>query len=238
MSNLYPAGHLEISLGPMFSGKTSWLNARLTALADIDKTESLHILRIGHEIDKVGSRMTNGQDGCNSHSSSFFGISPRITCMTTGNLSEISLKNWNVIGIDEAHFHKDLLTFVKGCLDGNKIVFVAGLSGDFNGLKFGEIADLIPLADKIMPFTAECSDCIQEGRLVEAPFTVRIVKFQGQVHVGGADDFKPVCRMHRQQHLSMHGSPELKIQKFAKTDHHGDVPFQRMTDIDSFWKNF
>ena len=73
----------------------------------------------------------------------------------------------------------------------NKIVYIFGLSGDYKREKFGQVLDLIPLADNITQLKSICNNC----KLVkDAPFTLRITDKKNQVSVGGKNEYIAVCR--------------------------------------------
>lgn len=68
-----------------------------------------------------------------------------------------------VLAIDEAQFFPDLSEFCLNAVDHEgKHVIVAGLSGDSNRQKFGQLLDLMPLADDVMKLTSKCAFCDQE----------------------------------------------------------------------------
>ena len=62
----------------------------------------------------------------------------------------------------------------------------------FHKEKFGEILDLIPLADSITKLHAFCKIC-QDG--TPAHFTKRLVSNKQQKLIG-VDEYIPVCRNH------------------------------------------
>ncbi|GAB4814074.1 hypothetical protein N2152v2_001120 [Parachlorella kessleri] len=68
--------------------------------------------------------------------------------------------SFQVIAIDEAQFFGDLVDFCAAAADHEaKHVIVAGLDGDFQRRRFGQILDVIPFADTVTKLTARCTFC-------------------------------------------------------------------------------
>ena len=98
--------------------------------------------------------------------------------------------NSKVVLINEAQFFPDLEDNVKLMLKEKKQVYVAGLDGDFEQKKFGQILELIPLCDKFTKFTSLCAMC-KNG--TPAIFSKRLTKEKEQMIIG-SDNYLPVCR--------------------------------------------
>jgi len=191
------SGYLEIIYGPMFSGKTCKLHARLSEFSDV----GLKTLYLNHSSDSRSTQMysTNVKGSCGSF------ISGSITQIKTPTLKETlsQIGDYQVIGIDEAQFFTDLLEMVKLFLGKNKIIIVSGLNGTFDLDEFGQILKLIPLADKSIHLSAHCKACIIDCYLKKiqpivkvAPFTLRLSNRKDEKSVGGADSYAAVCRFH------------------------------------------
>ena len=71
------------------------------------------------------------------------------------------------------------------------IVYVFGLSGDFERNKFGQILDLIPISNNITYLKSICHSC---EKVKDAPFTMRKTSNKEQVSVGGSEEYIAVCR--------------------------------------------
>ncbi len=56
---------------------------------------------------------------------------------------------------------------------------------------FGEILQVVPMANKVIKLNALCSVCGDK-----APFTKRTCTEEGQELVGGADLYMATCRLH------------------------------------------
>jgi thymidine kinase len=98
--------------------------------------------------------------------------------------------------VNEAQFFPDLLDFARRVLRDHpeKRVVLSGLDGDSEQKPFEQVVACVPLADSVMKLLAQCVVC-RDGTL--APFTVRRRgTSETRVQVGGADIYKPVCRMH------------------------------------------
>jgi len=121
----------------------------------------------------------------------------------------IDFQSAGVIAIDEAQFFPDLLQFCSTAADiHGKRVIIAGLDGDFKRSKFGQILDLIPMADSVTKLTATCKFCEEDGLgHVPALFSLRLVQKkrshvdekdeeEEQELVGGAETYAPACRHH------------------------------------------
>lgn len=169
---------LEIVLGPMFAGKTSY------ALSLVRKytSQNLRVLVVKPAVDtrsmNVNELTTHDGDA--------------IPCFTTDTLNNMTadfLAPFSVIVLDEAQFFEGLIPFAEFTVDTlHKIVYFIGLSGDSNRRPFGEFLHAIPLADKITHLSSLCV-C---GR--PAPFTRRLQTGYGQIAIGGADLYVPQCR--------------------------------------------
>ena len=66
---------------------------------------------------------------------------------------------------------------------------VVALDGTFERKAFGNIVNLIPLAEKVSKLSAVCVYCAKE-----AAFTKRVTESQEIEVIGGAEMYKPVCR--------------------------------------------
>ena len=176
---------LELVLGPMFSGKTSQLIARLTVYADL-----------GFKVLYVNSNEDTRNTYFSTHSGTELKTSSSIKMVKCTSLSSLDISKYSVIGIDESQFFDDLVIYVKEWLDLSKHVISVGLDGDINRKPMGKILDLIPYADTVTKITAKCMICIKSGELKPAPFTIRK---DGQIkdrEIGGSDIYIAVCRKH------------------------------------------
>ena len=173
---------ITVYLGCMYSGKTSELIRECRRCLTINK----NILAINYAADN--RYFTDNYIA--SHNLE------KISCTKVNKLSEVdenTINNCEYIFIDEGQFFPDLKQYVlKWCEEYNKHVIVIGLSGDFMRQPFGQILDLIPVADKVLKLNALCSIC-KDG--TEALFTHRLSDESAQVVIGN-NNYVPVCRKH------------------------------------------
>lgn len=182
---LMNCGRLELILGPMFAGKST----KLIEVANRYESINKRILTVTHIIDN-----RYGEGVISSHNKI------QKQCITTEFLLNIIQMNnaysmSEIIVIEEGQFFTDLKEFVIKAVDiDNKHVIVAGLSGDYQRKPFGQILELIPMADNVQMISAFCKIC-NDG--TEAHFTKRISSnTDSTILVGCNDIYMPVCRKH------------------------------------------
>ena len=192
-------GYLELCMGPMFSGKTTYLTTTLTRLADTHKWK---IAYVTHQRD---IRDTVSKDSVvTTHSSLFRGLSTNIDGLKVSDLSEIDPTQYRAIGIDEAQFFNGLTKTVLEWVCVHKMyVIVSCLDADIHRKPFGEGLKLLPHADFYQKFRAVCKICIQESDSpIPAPFTARIINTcQDKIQVGGSEMYAAMCRFHHDQRM-------------------------------------
>lgn len=173
-------GYLKIILGPMFSGKTS----QLITIYQHNKIADISTCVINYEEDnRYHDTLLSSHD------------KRMISCLKLRKISEIFdthseiLKNTRAFIINEGQFFEDLYDGVNKLVNEyHKIVYVGGLDGDYRMEKFGQMLDLIPLADEVKKLRAICTNCKRP-----APFTKRLSNETSQ-KVIGSDNYIPVCR--------------------------------------------
>jgi len=202
------SGSLKIRIGPMFSGKSTWLNLELTKFADQGK----NVLKIIHDTDHRHDVAHSDSSG-STHNTTFTCLSPKITCLSSSFLNSIDVSDFDIIGVDEAQFFPDLLSTIIFWIDSlNKQLFVVGLDGDINRKPFGSILNLIPYADNVKKLNAVCRICIDHNinfnsLYLVAPFTKYTSSFSfnntsqdtsssNLIDIGGSTKYQPVCRYH------------------------------------------
>lgn len=187
-------GYLEITFGPMFSGKTNRLIDGVNKYVDKNRQQNRNnrALVINHSMDNRG-------DGLSPHNKR------EVKCdvLKTEKLSDVNVEIFDYIAIDEAQFFTDLYTTVSEWLKIGKHIHCSGLVADYNKNVFGQIIQLIPLADDVTHLKAFCYVC---GNNVEnAPFTVCLdASIENKIHshscnkilVGAGEYYRPICGKH------------------------------------------
>lgn len=210
------SGYLDITVGPMFSGKTSYVTFVLTKFADIGTEKTRYrVCYINYEGD---DRETEGGDGLkfSSHSSTLRHMSEKIDCFKAKRLSDIDVTSYHVVGVDESHFYPDLKDTVLYWVNVlHKHVIVCGLDGDFRQNPIGQTLELISESDDHRKLRSQCDLCMESvgtkvrPRTVDfsASFTIRITDETDPLVVGGVDKYKSVCRYHLNKHKRDKGLP-------------------------------
>lgn len=188
-------GQLDLVLGTMFSGKTTYLLSQIAKMAELNYS----ILYINIEFDTRSETIFSTHNPFFDTQKDFIkkeSIGKNVHMIKTKNLSNLDIKDKDVVIIDESHFFDDLVDFVNKCLDNNKYVIVAGLIADFKGNKFGKTLDLVPICSNILRLHAYCAECAKEKKCCIAIYSKRIVKCKKSIDIGGAEKYIPVCRYH------------------------------------------
>ena len=179
-------GHLTLIIGCMFAQKTTEILRRIRRFQSIGKR--VLVLKYAGDL-RYAAESIASHDGemCQA----------RVVKELAELNTEIYNKEYDVVVIDEGQFFKDLLQKVKewtDSIDGLHVI-VAGLDGDSERRPFGDLLNLICLAEEVKRLSAYCKMC-RDG--TEAHFTKWIgdTNKDGQVCVGGADNYMPVCRKH------------------------------------------
>lgn len=175
---------LELILGPMFAGKTS-------ALQSIIRRHKS--LGIKCAVYKPDSDTRYGEDFyMYSHDQTKVAAYP-VKYLSQQQLYD-TYRQSKLIIIEEGQFFQDLYEFVLKAVERDeKHVVVAGLDGDCFRKPFGQILQLIPLADRVTKLNSLCQAC---GDGTIGLFTFRKTKSKEIVEVGGPDMYMPLCRKH------------------------------------------
>ncbi len=177
MSHTSSCGQIQVIFGPMFSGKTTELIRRLRRY-QLAKQRCL-IINYAKDI-RYGSDQISTHDGQ---------VLPALSCI---NLSTTQLEEavkYDIIGIDEGQFFPDIVTFCDTLANQGKIVIVAALDGTFQKEGFGNILNLVPLAESVIKLNAICVNCTKE-----AAFTKRKGLETKIEMIGGTEQYEAVCR--------------------------------------------
>jgi thymidine kinase len=170
-------GWIEVICGSMFSGKTEELLRRL---------KRARIANLKVEIFKPAIDTRYNDTDVVSHDANSQHSTPIENSQTILLLAE----GIDVIGIDEAQFFDDQILYVceKLAARGTRVI-IAGLDMDFKGRPFGQMPNLLAIADYITKLHAICVQCgniasISHRKSAEGP----------QVLLGEKDVYEPRCR--------------------------------------------
>jgi thymidine kinase len=187
MSNIdsYPtvmnnSGYLALYLGCMYAGKTS----KLISIYEKNQAAGISTCVINYIEDK-----RYHDNKMSTHDRKMISCLPAQKVYDVFENNATLLDSTDAFIINEGQFFSDLYDVVKLLINvHNKKVYVCGLDGDYKMKKFGQILDLIPLADHVEKLHAVCSLC-----KAPASFTKRLTRETAQ-KVIGSDNYIPVCR--------------------------------------------
>jgi thymidine kinase len=170
-------GWIEVICGSMFSGKTEELIRRL---------KRVKIANLKAEIFKPALDVRYDEIKIVSHDTNFIQSTP----VESSSSILLFAQDADVVGIDEAQFFDAGIISVceQLALSGRRVI-VAGLDMDFTGKPFGQMPNLLAIADYITKLHAICVKC---GNI--ANFSYRKTSEDGQLVLGEKDMYEPRCR--------------------------------------------
>jgi thymidine kinase len=177
-------GRLEVICGSMFSGKSDELIGRLRRA----EFARLRIQVFKHSLD---TRTT--LEHIHAHNGSKL---PAIPVDSPLLLQRLIDNDAEVIGIDEVQFFSPHITqVIMQLVKENKRVIAAGLDLDFRGLPFGNVPQLLALADQVTKLTAVCVICGDDAHHTQRLVNGQPAPFDGPLIVIGAQEsYQPRCR--------------------------------------------
>jgi thymidine kinase len=171
-------GFVEVICGSMFSGKTEELIRRL---------KRVRIANLKVEIYKPAIDTRYDDTNVVSHDANVVESTPVENSQTILLLAN----DVDVVGIDEAQFFDSEIVNVCQTLAFRGVrVIVAGLDMDYLGKPFGQMPNLLSIADYITKLHAICVKC---GNI--ANISYRKTQQEGQVLLGEKDIYEPRCRI-------------------------------------------
>ena len=183
---------LSIVIGPMFSGKSTYLINKIEEA----KNENKKILVINHSIDKRynENKITNHNKisvGCIS-----LNLLNNIFKYCEDN--NINLNEIDNMFVDEAQFFSDLKTTILIIMKDYPHINITcvGLDGDYKQEPFndGQLLNLIPYSTSVKKLLSNCYKC-----KCLAAFTKRMdnICSKEQILVGSSESYYPACYIHK-----------------------------------------
>ena len=172
-------GWIKVYTGPMFSRKTEELIVELHRYMLAKKS----VILFKHQIDIRYGEGVVSHDGKKMDA---------INVKNSGEILRLG-KGYDVVGIDESQFFdQGIVSVAQTLADSGSRVLIAGLDKNYLGEPFGPMPQLLAIADEVIKLTAVCTVCGNP-----ATFTVRKVKNEKEVLIGGMETYEPRCRLHR-----------------------------------------
>ncbi len=191
-------GYLELILGSMFSGKTSYLLEIYKKCVFCN----IPVAVINYAAD---NRYTT-ESMLSTHDKQM------IPCILASTISEAvknhadTINQAETILINEGQFFPDIEEQVKQLVEHtNKRVYICGLDGDFERKPIGNLLQLVPFSDHIIKLKSLCSLC-RDG--TPGVFSFRITNEKNQVVIGSSN-YIPLCRECYQREARKKGGDEL-----------------------------
>jgi thymidine kinase len=184
-----PSGWIHVICGCMFSGKTDEL-LRLLRRAEI---AGRRVMLVRPQLDdRTSPEVIESRSGVAFRAVAVAG-SADIPAL-------VSHERASVVAIDEAQFFDDGIVEVAELLASEgRMVLLSGLDQDFLGRPFGQLPQLMALADEVTKLTAICTICGAEATRTQRLVAGRPAgRDDPLIVVGGLDDekYEARCRAH------------------------------------------
>ena len=173
-------------IGPMFSGKTTNMIQRCKSAA-----ENNHKVLV---IKYKGDNRYNDESIIYTHDLKQISSQQNIRVVSVNNLSEVTIIDEDVIGIDEGQFFPDLTLLCEFWVKNKCRVIVAALDGDWKRNIFDQTANLIPLCNQVIKLQAKCMDCKINSAPFSWMFNQKDCEISDQKVIGGAERYCALCR--------------------------------------------
>lgn len=197
---------LEITFGPMFSGKTTYLIEKITKIISVRNMNLDSAHKPFEPISGFKGLIINSKS--DSRNKSVFNLSTHSNIKIDSNehihyvsvdklneLDDIFMHDYTYVSIDECQFFEDLVEMVTKWLKLKKHIHCSGLIADTNRNKFGNLLELFPLADCVEQKKAICVKCANGYN--RGVFTKRKSNSNTElIFVSGKEDYFPVCGEH------------------------------------------
>lgn len=180
-------GYIEIIVGPMFSGKTEELIRRINRC--IIGKQKIVVFK-----PKIDNRYSERE--VLSHSGralkdviNIENVEEALTYLTQN--SDI-----DVIGFDEIQFIKGTIkeSLLK-LLNENKRLIITGLDMDYRGEPFGNVPEIMAIADSVTKLTAVCVKCGMPANMTQRIINGKEASLRGpQILVGEKNFYEARCR--------------------------------------------
>jgi thymidine kinase len=179
----FEGGHIEVVVGPMFSGKSEELIRRVNRAVIAKQKVQVFKPAIDNRYDAVAVASHNGRTWEAQAINSVDDIKERLEPDT------------HVVAIDEGQFlSDDLVQLCIDLADEGKRVIVAGLDLDFRGEPFGPMPALLAHAEMVDKLTAICS-CGRAATRTQRLIGGHPAHYDDPVIlVGAAESYEPRCR--------------------------------------------
>jgi thymidine kinase len=181
---------ITVYTGPMFSGKTQALMARLQSKQRAHKNVLVVKPALDDRYDSVDEIVVKQKTAQRFEKHASMAAYPIKNAAQLGAL--IKEIDPDVIGVDEAQFFDETFSAALDTIghrsDRNVEIYVAGLDLDAWARPFGPMPHLLAIADRVEKFTANCFQCGQDAR-----FTQKIGGSGGRIEVGADDLYEARC---------------------------------------------
>jgi thymidine kinase len=177
---------ITVYTGPMFSGKTQALMARLQSKKRAHKNVLVVKPALDNRydsIDEIVVKQKTEQKFEKHQSMAAHAI--KDGAELTALVQQIRP---DVIGVDEAQFFGGEFSRALAGIARDVDVYVAGLDLDAWAKPFGPMPELLAIADRVEKFTANCFQCGQDAR-----FTQKIGGSAGLIEVGADELYEARC---------------------------------------------
>lgn len=158
----------------MFSEKTT----ELIRLLNREKIAGRNVLLVRSNIDNRGFL---------THSGLRIGIEE----IFVDEISNIDYSNYDVIGVDEGQFFKNLVKDANDIADSGKLIIVSALNGTSERDVFDSIQEIIPHAEIIDKKNAVCTEC---GSQYATFSYYKTGDKTGKVKTGDSHQYEALCR--------------------------------------------
>lgn len=169
-------GQIQVIFGPMFSGKSTELMRRV---------RRFQVAQYNCLVVKYSKDTRYSDTGMATHDKNTM---EAVAAIRLSDVRAAALAA-SVIGIDEGQFFPDTVEFCEEMANLGKTIVVAALDGTFQRKAFGNILNLVPLAESVVKLHAVCMQCYKE-----AAYTKRLGAEKEVEVIGGADKYQAVCR--------------------------------------------
>ena len=191
-------GVLEVSTGPMFSGKSEELIRRLKRA----RIARQRVACFKPDIDLRYHRTAIASHSSQTHEAETIANVEGLRASLYPQLEAVE-----VVGIDEVQFlSNDILPLAEELVALGKRVLIAGLDMTFNAEPFGPVPALMAMADKVTKLSAVCMVCGQS-----AIHTQRLGQSQELVVVGAAGMYEARCRACFKPFVDEQGAEQLEL---------------------------